>query len=74
MVYKDPFLGDIILKKLSVFRNSALGEDIVEVIYTDDRGNFYIDTQLLFGNPSPMTVISKDLLIRLIEAKNLNTT
>lgn len=44
MKYKDPFLGEIELKKLGESSRHLMGESIIETIYIDDCGNYYIDS------------------------------
>jgi len=65
MKYKDTFLGEIELKKLGESSRHLMGESIIETIYVDDWGNYYIDTHLIGGEAQPMKKITKDLLDRI---------
>ena len=65
MKYKDTFLGEIELKKLGESSRHLMGESIIETIYVDDWGNYYIDTYLIGGEIQPMKKITKDLLDRI---------
>jgi hypothetical protein len=65
MKYKDTFLGEIELKKLGESSRHLMGESIIETIYVDDCGNYYIDTHLIGGEKQPMKKITKNLLDRI---------
>ena len=65
MKYKDTFLGEIELKKLGESSRHLMGESIIETIYVDDWGNYYIDTHLIGGEKQPMKKITKVLLDRI---------
>ena len=65
MKYKDTFLGEIDLKKLGESSRHLIGESIIETIYVDDLGNYYIDTWLIGGERQPMKIITKDLMDRI---------
>jgi hypothetical protein len=65
MKYNDTFLGEIELKKLGESSRHLMGESIIETIYVDDWGNYYIDTHLIGGEVQPMKKITKDLLDRI---------
>ena len=72
MKYKSPFLGEIELKKLEETSKHAIGETIIETIYIDSWGNYYIDHWLVGSDRQPMNIITKllfDKLCRLSEQK-----
>ena len=73
MKHKDPFLGEIELKKLGESSRHLMGETIIETIYIDDWGNYYIDTWLIGSERQPMNKITKVLFDRITElSKQIN--
>jgi hypothetical protein len=73
MKHKDPFLGEIELKKLGETSRHLMGESIIETIYIDDLGNYYIDTWLIGSERQPMNKITKVLFDRITEfSKQIN--
>ena len=68
MIYKDPFFGEIELKKLGETSINAVGESVVDTIYIDERGNYYIDTLVTCGNDKqPMLFLRKTLIDKINE-------
>jgi hypothetical protein len=67
MKYSDPFLGEIELTKLGKTSRHLMGESIIETIYVDDWGNYYIDTYLIGNEKQPMKKITKTLFDRITE-------
>jgi hypothetical protein len=67
MKHNDPFLGEIELKKLGKTSRHLGGESIIETIYVDNWGNYYIDTYLIGGDKQPMSKITKSLFDRITE-------
>jgi hypothetical protein len=50
-----------------------MGESIIETIYIDDWGNYYIDTWLIGSERQPMNKITKVLFDRITEfSKQIN--
>ena len=60
-------MGEIELKKLGESSRHLMGESIIETIYIDDWGNYYIDTNLIGGERQPMKKITKVLFDRITE-------
>ena len=72
--YKDPFLGEIELTKVGETSRNAMGESVVETIYTDDRENFYISTwTTIGGDPIPMKIIRKELAEKISQLIRVDT-
>lgn len=74
-VIKDPFVGEIELTNVGETSRHAVGEHIVDTIYEDSRGNYYIDTWCTApGEPQPMVFLRKPLveeLTRIRRSKEL---
>lgn len=67
-IIKDPFLGEIELTKRGQTNMSLMGELRVDTIYTDVRGNYWIDTWATTGgDPIPMMFIRKELIDMIID-------
>jgi hypothetical protein len=78
MKYKDPFLGEIELTKVGETSRNAMGESVVETIYVNIKGDFYIDTwvttsELVGGNPIPMKFLRKELIEKLSQLTKVDT-
>lgn len=73
MKYIDPFIGEIELEEIGETSRHAVGESIVDTLYKDDRGNYYINTWTTTGNgdPQPMTYLWKDLVSLIHEEKRI---
>lgn len=68
MKHKDPFLGEIELKKIGETSRHMMGESVIDTIYIDDRGNYYIDTWATTGgNTQPMLFLRKTLIDKIVE-------
>jgi len=68
MKYKDPFFGEIYLKKLGETTINDIGESIVDTIYMDESGNYYIDTWVTTGgDKQPMLFLRKALIDKINE-------
>ena len=68
MNYTDPFRGEIQLKKLGETPISKDGESIVDTIYTDELGNYYIDSWATCGgDKQPMLFLRKELVDKIKE-------
>ena len=67
MKYVSPFLGEIELHQLGEKSKHYLGETIIEIIYIDDYGNYYIKTIDLNSHEDDFQIITKDLFERLSE-------
>ena len=74
MKHKDPFLGEIELKKLGETSRNAMGESVVDTIYIDESGNYYIDTWTTTGgDKQPMLFLRKSLIDKINElSKQIN--
>lgn len=73
-IIKDPFMGKIELEKLDETSLHAVGESRVDTIYSDKRGNFWIETTTSSDGmfePEPMLFIRKGL-VDLITQLNQN--
>ena len=73
-IIKDPFMGEIELEKLDETSLYAVGESRVDTIYSDKRGNFWIETTTSSDGmfePEPMLFIRKGL-VDLITQLNQN--
>jgi len=70
MNYKDPFLGEMQLKKLGESSRHGFGEHVLETIYIDDLGNFYIYTSTIDIEHQTINVIPKQLFDRITELLN----
>jgi len=75
-IIKDPFMGEIELEKVGQTSLHAVGESRVDTIYSDKKGNFWIETTTTFGSdgmfePEPMLFIRKGL-VDLITQLNQN--
>jgi len=69
-IITDPFLGEIEITKLSSDTLSAVGENRVDTVYTDKRGNCWIETYTTWGDaikPTPIMYIRKELLHKIIK-------
>lgn len=72
MKYKDPFLGEIELEKIAEDRRYGVGEFVVDTIYTDTRGNYYVHTwTTAHDSEIPIRVIRKSWIDKINEFKNL---
>jgi len=70
-IIKDPFVGEVELTEVGETSRHAVGENIVDTIYEDDRGNYWIDTwSTTGGDPQPMMFLRKDLVEEIINARN----
>lgn len=68
MKYTDPFLGEIDLKKLGEVSNSA---SVIETIYIDERGNYYIETWTPdCYDKKPMFFLRKNLIDKINDFTN----
>ena len=73
MKHKDPFLGEIELTKLGETSINAMGESQVNTIYSDERGNYYVDTWNTGGGDMlPMMFLRKELVDKINELQNNN--
>tara|TARA_R110000782_G_scaffold141971_6_gene234687 strand:- start:1242 stop:1463 length:222 start_codon:yes stop_codon:yes gene_type:complete len=63
----DPFMGEIELTKVGETSKHIMGESRIDTIYTDEQGNFWIDTWSTTDNPIPMTFLRKELIEIIIE-------
>ena len=64
-IIKDPFMGEIELEKLDETSLHAVGESRIDTIYSDKRGNFWIETTTSSDGmfePEPMLFIRKGLV------------
>tara|TARA_R100001015_G_C4619212_1_gene175865 strand:- start:230 stop:502 length:273 start_codon:yes stop_codon:yes gene_type:complete len=66
-IIKDPFMGEIELEKVGQTSLHAVGESRMDTIYSDKKGNFWIETTTTFGSdgmfePEPMLFIRKGLV------------
>ena len=43
-IITDPFIGEIELTKMGETSKHMMGESRFDIIYTDERGNYWIDT------------------------------
>lgn len=63
IVHLDPFLGEIELTEVGKTNMNLIGETRVDTIYSDVRGNLYIDTWITTGGDSlPMVYLRKELV------------
>jgi hypothetical protein len=70
-IYKDPFIGEVELTKIGETSIHMMGESKVETIYSDIRGNYWIDTWTTTGgDPIPMTFLRKELLDKIVECNS----
>lgn len=71
MIYKDPFVGDIELTKLGETPNRfGMGECVNEIIYTDERGNYYVQTcgsYNMLSDKIDMIFLNKSLIDKIKE-------
>ena len=70
--YKDPFLGEIELTKLGETSMHLIGESRVDTIYTDEYGNYYIDTWVTTGNDRQSMLFLRKELINKINELSMN--
>ena len=68
MIYKDPFLGDIELEKLITITRNMVGETVVETIYDDNRGNYFIQTLHVDDSKSSMYRLRKEVVDAIVVA------
>lgn len=63
-IIKDSFIGEEIeLTKVGETSRHAVGECIVDTIYEDSKGNYYIDTWCTWPQePEPMIFLRKALI------------
>ena len=67
-IITDPFLGKIELTKKGETSMNLMGESRVDTIYTDERGNYWIDTWTTTGgDPIPMKFLRKELIEMIID-------
>ena len=67
-IITDPFIGKIELTKMGETSKHMMGESRVDTIYTDERGNYWIDTWATTGgDPIPMIFLRKELIETIIE-------
>ena len=67
-IITDPFLGKIELTKKGETSINLMGESRVDTIYTDERGNYWIDTWVTTGgDPKPMKFLRKELIEMIID-------
>jgi len=57
MKYKDPFLGEIELKLLGKTSRHLMGESVIDIIYIDESGNYYIDTWATTGGGDKQPIL-----------------
>lgn len=70
-IISDSFVGEIELTEVGETSRHAVGEDIVDTIYEDLSGNYYIDTWCTMpGEPQPMMFLRKTLIDEIIKIKN----
>ena len=70
-IIKDPFVGEIELTEVGETSRHAVGEHIVDTVYEDSKGNYYIDTWCTMpGEPQPMMFLRKELIEEIIKARN----
>jgi len=68
MKYTDPFLGEIELTELGFTSRHGLGEHIIDTIYIDAWGNYYIETWTTTGGDiRPMMFLRKSLIEKINE-------
>lgn len=71
MKYRDPFLGEIELEKIGEDHRYAMGVDVIDTIYIDKRGNYYIHTwNSEINTEIPIQVIRKSLIDKINELTN----
>jgi hypothetical protein len=64
----NAFLGEIELTKLGETSRNLMGESVVDTIYVDERGDYYIDTWTTTGgDPIPMKFLRKELIDKINE-------
>ena len=69
--YQSPFLGEVELIRVGETSRNMMGESVVQTIYVDPQGHYYIDTWTTCGgDPKPMTIISKQVIDKIIEIEN----
>ena len=59
--YQDPFMGEIELTELFQTTKHMQGETRMDTLYSDGRGNIYIETGLV-GQDFSMTFIRKEIV------------
>ena len=71
--YKDPFLGEVELTRVGETAKNLMGESLIDTIYEDPIGNYWIDTwSTTGGDPIPMKFLRKDLINKIVGIKNNN--
>ena len=67
IIITDPFMGEIELTKLGETTRNMVGESVIDTIYTDEQGNYWIDTWTTTGgDPIPITFLRKELIEKII--------
>ena len=67
IIITDPFMGEIELTKLGETTRNMVGESVIDTIYTDEQGNYWIDTWTTTGgDKTPMTFLRKELIETII--------
>ena len=70
-IIKDPFVGEIELTEIGETSRHAIGEHIIDTIYEDSSGNYWIETWATFGlEPKPMVFLRKELVGEIVRAMN----
>jgi hypothetical protein len=70
-IIKDPFVGEIELTEVGETSRHSVGEHIVDIIYEDSGGNYWIDTFATTGSePQPMMFLRKTLIDEIAKLRN----